>query len=186
MTREWYKENKHILEAWAEGKEVEFRLANTNNKWESLNENTEWLYYFEYRIKPEKEFPIYAKRKGYNIWVKFISEETYEVIGMKPPTKIAEVYGTYVGEIVEHGHPYTNDEIWEIIPNPYELRDKDPIWCWEDFAISMRCIKFWDDKNKVPYTYKGKRNGMKCDNYKKVLPWDEPNWVKEARKHLED
>jgi len=184
MTKKWYRENKHILDAWAEDKEIEVFIS---GEWQPVDKNKEfWIEGAKYRIKPEIEYPIYAKRKDYNIWVKFIAEDVFEVIGMKPPTNISEMYGTYVGEIIEHGHPHTNDEIWEIIPNPYELRDKDAILGWNNGDKTIRIVGFWDAEHGGPFSYDGTREGFSYQKYEKMLPWDEPDWVKETRKYLED
>ena len=182
MKKEWYKKNKHILDAWAEGKEVEVFM---NGRWFPVGKEKElWIEDAEYRIKPEVTYPIYAKRKDIDVWVRFDSEKTYEIIGMKPPTDITKVYGGYIGETVGYGIPYTDKDKWEIIPNPYELRDKDPVWCWDEESKVERTLNFYDAENNCAFTNYGYRNGIRYDYYEKVMPWEEPKWVERARKEL--
>ena len=181
MTRSWYKENRHILDAWANGEDVEIFIS---GEWQPVNKDREfWMHDCEYRIKPKAEYPIYARNKHYDIWVKFTSLRKGEVIGMKPPKQ--KIY-ICVGEESSQWIPYNNKEEWEIIPNPYELHDKDPIWCWDDTDITKRELRFWSAKNSAAYSYDGVKDGIIFNYCEKVLPWEEPEWVKEARKRLKD
>ena len=181
MTRQWYKENKHILDAWANGDDVEVFVS---GEWQPVNKDREfWMHDCEYRIKPKIEYPVYVKHKKHAIWVKFTSLTEGEVIGMKPPKKDLH---TYVGDKSDEWAKVTNESMWEIITNPYELHDKDAVWCRDSGDVLTNELRFWDAKNNRVYSTRGTRTGPKFVYYEKVLPWDEPEWVREARKHLKD
>ena len=161
MTHSWYRKNKHTVEAWAERKKIEC-----------------------YR-NPKVEFPVYAKRIDLDIWVKFNSETTCEVIGGNLTDLIEKAIMIYVGETINGSVPFYNKNFWEIISNPHEICDKDAVWCWDNGDIH-RVVRFWDTNNKCTFNHRGKRRGRVFNNYEKILPWKEPEWVRETRKYLKD
>ena len=188
MTRSWYKQNKKFLDAWADGKKIEIY---DNGKYKSIENPLEYAKYnnlcTKFRIKPDIEYPIYAKHKDYDVWAKFTSEKKYKVIGGIFPRFHLEANMLFIGCEDTTEHPITDSRnAWEIIPNPYELHDKDPIWCWDDIDTTARELRFWDAKNNAAYSYDGVRDSIKFSNYDKVLPWDMQDWMVEAQKELED
>ena len=52
MNRERAKELLPIIQAFAEGKEIEFRYVE-NSKWRRAGDDVEWIFSNSYRIKPE-------------------------------------------------------------------------------------------------------------------------------------
>ena len=102
---------------------------------------------------------------------------------MKPPKKETIFY---IGKYSNDWSVVTNEKVWKIIPNPYRIHDKDAVWSWNDIDEYARDIRFWDNKNKCTFNVNGLRKGISYDEYEKILPWNEPEWVKEARKYLED
>lgn len=57
MTREEAKEMLPIIQAFAEGKEIEFRSKGFDEEWKKVNEIPGLSYSsFDYRVKPEPEF----------------------------------------------------------------------------------------------------------------------------------
>ena len=169
MTRTWYKENKHILDAWAEGKTIQWKCIEKED-WKDIKYPI-WVEECKYRIKPEFKYPIYKKHKMLDVWVEWIDENK--------PVILHNSTCVEANKLLE-------DEDWEIISNPYELRDKDPIWCWADSEATSREVRFWDAKNERPFTYYGCRLGAKYNHYEKILPWEMQDWMIEAQKLLED
>lgn len=180
MTREWYKQNKYILDEWAKGKEIEW-LNESSDTWEPMGDG--YLDFFagvEYRIKPEHKFPIYAKAKNHPFYVEFSDENKGIVIGIQCGDYTPYRINTYI----DSWESVFNKNTWKIIPNPYELYDKDAVWCWYDRNKTCKIAKFWDAKFRRTFFCDGGRGGDSYDHYEKILPWEEPKWVKEARKIL--
>lgn len=159
MTREWYKENKHIVDAWADGRTIQW--SRDGEKWYDFDEQEKieesfMDKYFKYRIKPEVQYPIFARNKHLNIWVKFDDEHNGEVIGIKP-TKYTTIPYAISGTIhTEEG--VFDKSIWEIIPNPYELHDKDAVLVWSKYNTLFRYIAFYDEPNNTVFSTSGLRN----------------------------
>ena len=65
----------------------------------------------------------------------------------------------------------------------WEPQDKEPIWCWDN-DDSIRVLRFWDAKNKRPFSYARIRNGPKWDNYAKVEHIEQ--WMLDMQAKLED
>lgn len=181
MTKEWYKKNKHIIDAWAEGKTIQVKGPD-DDEWTDVDCSPTWNRYCEYRIKPEIKFPIYAKRRNAHYYVKFVNYITGTVIGIDCQKQSL----LKVGHKGYNWPPVTDEKTWKIIPNPYELRDKDPVLCWDDEYKCIRHIKFWDARNKCTFSHGGNRGGALYKHYKKILPWEETEYIKEMRRYLED
>ena len=180
MKREDYLKHKELIEAWANGAEIQ--IKNEDETWKTIEEPN-WIFdKYEYRIKPKVEFPIYAKAIGFNYYVKFDSEHSGEVIVIDRGK--SSIYDVGFRNI--YWASVFDENSWEIIPDPYELYDKDPVWCWDNDKAAVRLLSFWDDKNKATFSFDFKRNGMKYNYYEKVLPWDMQDWMIEAQKKLED
>lgn len=180
MMKWWYKQNRHILDAWAEGKTIEVKRP--HSKWVELGGDTTWYPFFEYRIKPEIEFPVYAKRKDENYYVKFDNYTVGTTIGVD----CIKSSPYHIGYKSDTWPKVTNERQWEIISDPYELRDKDPVLCWDDNYITIKHIRFYDKKNRRTFNEVGRRKGFAFEHYRKILPWEETEDIKEMRKHLED
>jgi hypothetical protein len=73
------KPHKHaeVIKAWADGAEIQICQKNTNMAWVDIG-NPNWVDWYEYRVKPAREFPktslsaeqvseVYAKAFGGNI-----------------------------------------------------------------------------------------------------------------------
>jgi len=67
-----------------------------------------------------------------------------------------------------------------------ELQDKDAVMCWDDKQTHVRTIKFFDAINNDTFSYTGKRDGLAYQNYEKIPRDEEPSWMTEARKTLQD
>jgi len=79
-----------------------------------------------------------------------------------------------------------NTDAWKEITNPNELYDKDLIECWNTSYTCTRHYKFYDANNKCTFSFEGKRYSHRYDNYRKLMPWEYPEWAIEAQKTLED
>lgn len=180
MTKKAYLKHRNIMEAWAHGKEIQYKDPETGY-WVSI-ENPGWAEELEYRVKPKATFPIYVKCKTDNHYLRFDTEFEAEVIGVE------------VGKSSEYSVGYKSDDwisvfdsdLWEIIEDPYKLHDKDPVICQNSSDMATRHIAFFDAKNNCTFTKMGLRRGPTFDYYKKILPWEEFDWIKEMRKYLED
>lgn len=174
MTRSWYKENKHIVEARTNGAEIEVRVKGRDEEWRLIDNTPTWNSYCEYRIKPKIKYPIYAKHKKYAIWIKVDEDK-----------EIKELKNNACTTTLETGY---KEEEWETIPNPYELHDKDPVWCWDSGDIAFRYVAFYDEQNDTIFSILGFRSkqNLKPENMEKILPWEMTDWMIEAQKKLED
>jgi len=137
--------------------------------------------YCEYASDYPKYMLAYNHQKSEQYIVRFVSKTYGEVVAVSD--NASYMVGCSSEEWIEH----TNTEYWKETTNPNELCDKDVVECWDDNYIALRCIKFYDAKNSRTYdTYDGERNGAGYENYRKLMPWEEPEWCEEARKTLED
>ena len=82
--------------------------------------------------------------------------------------------------------PHTNMNHWEQVEDPNKLQDKDAVMCWDNKQTHVRTIKFFDAINNDTFSYTGKRDGLAYQNYKKIPRDEEPSWMTEARKTLEE
>jgi len=130
------------------------------------------------------EYPKYMwshnNSKSNQTIVKFVGECIGEVVA----STAESVHG--VGYKNENYIPCTDKTIWKEVTNPSELCDKDLVECWNSDYTHTRHYKFYDTKNKCTFFYDGSRGGVNYVNYRKLMPWEEMPWVKEARKTLEN
>jgi len=49
-----------------------------------------------------------------------------------------------------------------------------------------RNFRFYDSKNKRVFRLGGERDGLCYTDYKKLMPWEYPDWAIEAQKLLEN
>jgi len=140
-----------------------------------LNTNTE--------IEDSSYYPKYMLYVGCNKYseyiVRFDDDYTGEVVAVAHNSQIE--IGYYSDDWMTH----TNMR-WQEVTNPDILCDKDLVECWDNGDTHMRTLKFYDDKNKCTYSYAGGRNGINYGNYRKLMPWEYPQWAIEAQETLED
>jgi len=72
------------------------------------------------------------------------------------------------------------------------LKDKQPVWCWNNKDITNRWARFYDTKNNCTFNRLGERRGFKFDYYEPIsinkdgsFP-DGFEWMEEAQKNLKD
>lgn len=71
MTREYAKELLPIIQAFAEGKTLQYRVNNENNEWKDINNPAFNDLSSEYRIKPEPKYrPFKNKEECWNEMLK--------------------------------------------------------------------------------------------------------------------
>jgi len=135
----------------------------------------------EYTLTPKQQeftYPMWFKNKYTGLVIKFTSID--EGIAV-----IADKYNKITGKKAKW-RAHTNTDVWEQVEDPNKLHDKDAIWCWDSSDITVRRLKFWDAYNNTTFDFEGDRGGAPYDNYEKIFPENEPDWVKKARKLLED
>jgi len=127
----------------------------------------------------DNEYPKYMlafkKSKSEQYIVKFTSEHKGEVVA--------------ISDDPIHPLGHTNPgwtsckdlDIWEEVTNPNKLCDKDLVECWDDNMKYARDLVFYDIKNNCVYTSEGRRDGYIYNNYRKLMPWEYPNWAIEAK-----
>ena len=120
---------------------------------------------------PSEQYIVKFTESRKGTVVKSASNETHKV-------------GKYSGNWI----PHTDTNTWKEVSNPDELYDKDLIECWDNIDTHKRDVRFYDTKNLCTFNYRGKRNGIVFDYYRKLMPWEEAMfpWVEEARKTLGD
>ena len=131
-----------------------------------------------YRIKPEIEFPIYAKATNSNLYVEFTDEKIGKVIYANDRVHAS-------GQVVKNWVSVFDKDDWIIIDNPYKLTDKCLVECLDDNMLYAQ-LRFYDARNNCVFSINGYRAGTIFENYKRIPPWQESEWVTEARKKLED
>jgi hypothetical protein len=121
MTREAYLKHKDLIEAWANGAEIEYKYREIVNQFKfedawKLIITPEWNEDKEYRIKPvepEPEFtyPMWFKSNDTGVIVKFDSPGSGRVIdsseGFNP-----------IGYYSHTWTPHTNKSVWTQISEP--------------------------------------------------------------------
>jgi len=129
----------------------------------------------------DSEYPKYmiynGCRKSGRYIVKFSGECTGEVIAKAD--ECALKIGYYSDE-------WVLSQSWQEVTNPDILCDKDLVECWDNRYTHKRLLKFYDAKNKATYDYEGEHGGFRFENYRKLMPWEYPQWAIEAQKTLED
>ena len=73
------------------------------------------------------------------------------------------------------------------------LRDKQPVWCWDNTDNFSRIVRFYDAKNKCTFSsYTGARGGDRYSSYEPIPMNDDGSfpkgfeWMEEAQKQLKD
>ena len=114
MTIESYIKNKEIIEAWADGKEIEF-FSEELGIWEYLY-TPFWEDNIEYRIKPIEEFayPMWFKSKHNSIYVFHSINQATCVEAIYP----YEVLGYRYSGII----PHTDKKFWTQVPEPKKTK----------------------------------------------------------------
>lgn len=76
MTREEAKELLPVLQAFAEGKEIDFRSKGFNEEWRELKQIPGLSYdSFEYRVKPEPEYRPFKNAE--ECWQEMLKHEPF-------------------------------------------------------------------------------------------------------------
>jgi len=86
----------------------------------------------------------------------------------------------------KHWFDCSNKNKWKEVNNPNELCDKDLVECWDNAHPYTRRISFYDAKNTCLFSIDGTRDGAIYDNYRKLMPWEYPDWAIEAQKSLKN
>lgn len=71
-----------------------------------------------------------------------------------------------------------------IEPYKYQPKDKELVWCWNNYE--MRILRFYDKKNKCTFNSNGNRNGLAYDHYAPFVEYPMSKHFKEALPKLED
>lgn len=149
-------------------------LQELEKKYQELGKEIEALKSQKENIK----YPIYCLNKYTGLVVKFTNLE--EGIVVKN-----DIYHS-VKDKSNCWKKHTNNDRWtqlEVCPAT-GLFDGQLVWYWFETDTHRRFLGFYDAKNKTIFTFKGKRNGVKWDNYE---PFNEnyPEWAQKAFKTLE-
>jgi len=132
----------------------------------------------------DSEYPKYMlsynKPKSNQYIVKFTSKCEGEVVAVSDDP--LHSFGHISNAWTEHADIST----WKEVTNPDELCDKDLVECWDDDDTHGRLYRFYDTENECSFDLDGTKNGVYYDNYRKLMPWEYPDWAIEAQKTLED
>ena len=130
----------------------------------------------------ECEYPKFFRHGANDFIVKFT--------GLKEGEEIYSPIASRIGFISNNWVPHTDIRIWEEIPYDKEtgFYHKQLVWCWDNKLTHGKCLGFYDVLNKRTFSYEGKSDGSKFDNYE-AYDWscDFINeWAIEAVKTLKD
>jgi len=135
------------------------------------------------KVLEDSEYPkymLYMDCKKHNRYiVKFSGVCTGKVVAT------ADINTVEIGHYADDWFPCT-ERCWKEVTNPDILCDKDLVECWDNKYTHKRLLKFYDAKNKATYDYEGEHGGFSFENYRKLMPWEYPDWAIEAQKTLAD
>ena len=80
-------------------------------------------------------------------------------------------------------YPFIKEYYKEIVL-PFKPKDKQIVWCWNNYFKYCKELRFYDAENNCTFTNdKGKRGGMEYDHYAPYKGPKEP-WMDKALSHL--
>ena len=125
--------------------------------------------------KEEFNYPIYCKLKYSSLVVKFTGLQSGEVVVNSKHYNIGDKSTTY--------RSHTDTKTWQRLDvcEKTGFFDGQLICCWDDDYKHVRCLKFYDAKNKCPYIFNGNRY-EESDCYDNYEPFEGnyPDWALEA------
>lgn len=145
-------------------KELEQKYLELGKEIEALKkQNTE---------KEEFTYPIYCKRIGSPLVVKFVGLKSGEVV-------FGSIYN--VGYKSNDWIKHTDISIWQQLEvcEKTGFFDGQLVWCWDNDDTHTRQLRFYDVKYKCTYMFDGDKNGGEYDNYA-PFEGNYPDWALEA------
>ena len=128
----------------------------------------------------DNEYPKYMIFNASSKCEQFIVELTEDTVG-----KVVAVADNSIHKIGYRDREWTiksQPNLWNATTNPNELCDMDLVECGNDKCSKM--YRFYDAKNKCTFKGAGNRDGAEFDCYRKVMPWETPDWAIKAQKLL--
>lgn len=162
MTTKAYNKHKELIEAWANGAEIEWYDHNLE-RWKIANEPC-WIEDTKYRIKPEFTYPMWFQSSDTLAIVKFYSlNDGVVVVGSKVHKK---------GFISTNWEPHTNNIVWTQIEEPKE--SAYPMWF--KAITSDLVVRFTDlKKGEVVIGDKDYKKGDSHTNW--ISHTDTEEWI---------
>lgn len=74
---------------------------------------------------------------------------------------------------------------WTELKLPYQPKDKELVWAWDDNDDCLRVLAFYDIKNNCCFCLDGMRDGANYEHYES-FEGEYPQWAKESLSKLED
>ena len=145
-------------------KELEQKYLELGKEIEALKkQNTE---------KKEIKYPIYCKLRD-SLVVKFTELQSGEVV-------VNDKYYN-IGEKGTNWTSHTVTTVWKQLDfcEKTGFFDGQLVWCWGNDDTHLKCLKFYDTKNKSTYRFNGNRSGSYFDNYE-PFEGNYPDWALEA------
>lgn len=129
--------------------------------------------------KGQHKYPLFKRNIHTQNIVKFTSLNGGEVVWS------GDLDGTKIGYSSQDFIPHT-DSVWENVAydEKRSLFDRQPVYCWDDDSTHARDIKFYDAVNCYTFSYYGRRNGYKYNNFEAIKPEHYTPWMLEAFKTL--
>jgi len=126
--------------------------------------------------KEEFDYPICCKRKGNSLIVLF------DALGNGKVLHTDNCKDWNVGNYHKNWIDTTNKDRWEQIPYDKErgLYHGQWVWCWDNPWTQVAQFRKYDAINKCSYTFSGREDGFKYDNYSATCP----EYMKEAFQDL--
>ena len=123
--------------------------------------------------KKEFEYPIYCKLKDSSLVIKFTALQTGEVVANNNYYNV-----WYKGN---DWRKHTDTTVWQQLDvcEKTGFFDGQLVWCWHNTDSHVRYLKFYDVKYKCTYSYSGKHDGYKYNNYE-PFEGNYPDWALEA------
>lgn len=145
-------------------KELEQKYLELGKEIEALKKQSE---------EEEFKYPIFCKLKDSSLVVKFTELKSGEIVVNSKHYNVED-------KIINWAK-HTDTTVWQQLDvcEKTGFFDGQLVWCWNDTDSHIRCLKFYDVKNKRTYCYNGIKYGY---NYKNYEPFEGnyPDWALEA------
>lgn len=144
-------------------KELEQKYLELGKEIEALKKQSE---------KEEIKYPIFCKRIGSPLVVKFVGLKSGEVV-------FGSIYN--VGYKSNDWIKHIDISIWQQLEvcEKTGFFDGQLVWCWDNDDTHTRQLRFYDVKYKCTYMFDGDKNGGEYDNYA-PFEGNYPDWALEA------
>ena len=169
----WFENDIYIVDdpwarlkmAQAEGKQLQVIFGATwkdktlTYKDMELNTPDNW------RVKPEVEFPVYRRRTGHKIILRFSGENYGRIVMSSISSEIGEIGKKFKGSKVARYDDPDMEPVETIEIDGITYYDTQPVLASNSSKDTVWALGFFDAKNKCLFKADGSRDGLEADVY---------------------